>query len=103
MNGAEQRARHTALAALQTQLDDAGVVVEALDVQLAQVAKTLLEQLEVEREARRAGDAAETAHRNTLAEQQRRYVDDADRALARRLDRIDARTLWQRLRWLVRG
>ncbi len=103
MNGTQQKAHHTA--------------VSALENATAEAIEGLVEAVENERQTRAAEDTRlttdigiERTHRLELAEQQRNYVDAADR----RLDRIiEAETFdrrafvgrgfWSRLNWLFTG
>lgn len=85
MNGAEQRERHSRLTDLQT------VVIG------------LAEQIVKDREAATTAIGHERTHRLKLADEQRAYVDGEDRKHEMAFAHFKRMTLWQRLRWIVRG
>lgn len=93
MNGVEQRQRHLAVSRAEARLDDMELVI-------VRMAKEIVE----EREGYAKAINAERTHRLKLADEQRAYVDGEDRAtLLRARWAFQSMTLWQRLRWLVRG
>jgi len=107
VNPTEQKAHTKTTDALAARLDDLELFVAALDERVSGVAT-----------AAQASIGQERTHRLQLAEQQRTYVDGADRQLRvvieeRRsailaevgaaIGELRARTLWGRLRWICFG
>jgi hypothetical protein len=90
MNGAEQQARHTAVTALQIQIDDHALLLEALDTRIVAVAQLCA-----------AGDAALD---RAVARLQTR-LDTLERSVGQLQAHpvVNARTCWQRLRWIAVG
>lgn len=92
MNGPEQRQRHLAVHRAEQRLDDMELVLVRMATELVH-----------EREGYAKAIAQERTHRLTLADEQRAYVDGELRKLSARLFRCETQTVWQRLRWIVRG
>lgn len=92
MNGTEQRAQGTRTAQLTKQIEDQGLVIEALAGAMVK-----------DREAAEKSIGEERTHRLKLADEQRAYVDHADRLIAARVNGVLNRGFWGRLRWLVTG
>ena len=92
MNGTEQKQRHTAVAAVQTQVDDHAAVLEALDTRIAEIGRLTLDAIDDERAAN-----AKRAY------EQHAYTDLRCDAQMDVLRRHVTMTLWQRLRWLLTG
>lgn len=103
MNGTEQRAHTRITDDLGKRLDNVETVLAALDERVSEVARATLASVHEER-----------THRLTLADEQRAYVDQRDREVQTTCLRQNTltyaaflgfcdRTMWQRLRWLIRG
>ncbi len=107
MNGTEQKAHTTALA--------------TLDRRTSEFADAITEHLELEIEKLRQAIGEERTHRLKLADEQRAYVDGADRALKqccqerwdvtanthvrlwKEIADLRDRGFWSRLNWLLTG
>lgn len=110
MNGAEQRARHTAVANAERRIGDLELVVVKLGEEILAERETFATHLlkqhdacQTRWEGTTAAIGAERTHRLTLANEQRAYVDSENQSLLRVLAAFDAFTFWERLRWLFRG
>lgn len=87
MNGIEQRARHVALRTAEKRIDDVELFLTALAAEIVKDREAVAAALAHERASRqREIDACETALENE-----------------QRIRETLRRSLWQRLRWLVRG
>lgn len=96
MNGTEQRARHTAVTRLSSDMDRFAGEVETL---LGNFAREL--QAGIVMMNTKVGD--ERSARLKLAQEQRGYVDNEDRLIRERLQRFESRGFWSRLNWLLTG
>lgn len=96
MNGTEQKTHTGKTDDLDARLTNVEEVVAALDARIADVAK-----------AAQASIGQERTHRLKLADEQRAYVDQADKEVLRAavvaVNELRTRGLWGRLRWIVRG
>lgn len=107
MNALEQREHRTVTRALQQQIDDLVAIVSALESQQATIYGEAVEAMAAERTARlammerlRESIGEEHTHRLKLAQEQRTYVDQEDRELRRRIERLEM-TWWRRMRSLL--
>lgn len=97
MNGQQQRERKTAVTILEAQMVDAvSALSERFDEELGNA-----------RAESRDALSAERTHRLKLADDQRGYVDAADRQVREQLlaaiAELRGRGFWSRLNWLVTG
>lgn len=92
MNPEQQRERFTHTQRLEKRLEDLELVVETLAVEIVRDRTTITDDLAVFNERLRV-----------YAELEAGRLDATDSILAGRLEAFAHMTLWQRLRWLVRG